>query len=168
MQSVRTSDKGRPAIAIDPMFLEVKLPRRGVNGVARVIGVSSPSVRRRAVTSISVITHPPTDGNLFDKNSPSHLFCVEVGSCTRLYLSPDGAQQLGGCLAEQVNHNSIQWTLAACRGHLGCAFVVQTTETNNDPFASLVFSEYAVTVRLSFRGFHPLGENLSKAANIVL
>jgi hypothetical protein len=49
VQRIRTGRRGRPRIEIDPHFLSHALSLRGPTGIAPTVGVSSRSIRRRAL-----------------------------------------------------------------------------------------------------------------------
>lgn len=49
VQRIRTGRRGRPRIEIDPHFLSHALLLRGPTGIAPTVGVSSRSIRRRAL-----------------------------------------------------------------------------------------------------------------------
>lgn len=59
VQLVHSGHRGRPRIHIDPQFLEIALGLRGPTGIAASLGVSSRSVRRRALDLHLVEPGPP-------------------------------------------------------------------------------------------------------------
>lgn len=79
-----TENRGRPRINIDPAFLDQALQLRGPTALAKVLGVSSRTIRRRAL-----------EAQLVQPGSPVYMEEVQGdGSLARVYNSTSNAQSI--------------------------------------------------------------------------
>lgn len=73
VHAVHTGRRGRPRLEIDAQFLEYALDLRGPSGIAPSLGISSRSVRRRALDYGLAQPAPPVFQTLDTPDGPIHV-----------------------------------------------------------------------------------------------